>query len=174
MGLVTYEFVFSAGNTIKASEHNTNFSTLYTLVNGNIDNANVKASAGIVASKLASPNAYFTVCLTSDGQYTTTVDPLRTFQMPFAATLHEVSACARDIDTASGNETYTVDIEADGTSVLSSAISLTADNTPVVGTISTASIADNSKMELVLTLGGTSPALDDLTVLLVFKVGHTA
>ncbi|GAI79142.1 unnamed protein product, partial [marine sediment metagenome] len=34
-------------------------------------------------------------------------------------------------------------------------------------------IADNAKIEIVLTLGGDTPTLDDLTVLLVFKVSHT-
>jgi hypothetical protein len=53
MALVTKTYTFTAGTTIVASEHNTNFDTLYNLVNGNIDNANIKASAGIVDSKLA-------------------------------------------------------------------------------------------------------------------------
>ena len=53
MALVSKTYTFTAGTTIVASEHNTNFDTLYNLVNGNIDNANVKASAGIVDSKLA-------------------------------------------------------------------------------------------------------------------------
>jgi len=92
--------------------------------------------------------------------------------MPFAATLVEVSVCVRDIDTSSGNETYTIDLEEAGTSVLSSAISLTADNTPVVGTISDSAIADNAKMEVVLTLGGTTPTIDDITALITYKVAH--
>lgn len=53
MALVTKTYTFTAGTTIVASEHNTNFDTLYNLVNGNIDNANIKASAGVVDSKLA-------------------------------------------------------------------------------------------------------------------------
>jgi len=117
--------------------------------------------------------SYDTMVVTSDGQYTGNLDPLRTFQMPYAATLVEVSVCARDIDTSSGNETYTIDVEEAGTTVLSSAISIVADNTAVVGTVSDSTIADNAKIEIVLTAGGTSPTLDDLTVLLVFKVLHT-
>lgn len=53
MGLITKPYTFSNGATIVAAEHNDNFDTLYNLVNGNIDNANVKASAGIVDTKLA-------------------------------------------------------------------------------------------------------------------------
>ncbi len=52
MGLVTKTFTFAPGALIIASEHNTNFDTLYTLVNGNLDNANVNGAAAIVASKL--------------------------------------------------------------------------------------------------------------------------
>ena len=53
MSLISKTFTFTAGATIIASEHNTNFDTLYSEINGNIDNANIKASAAIVDSKLA-------------------------------------------------------------------------------------------------------------------------
>lgn len=174
MALISKTFTFSNGSTIVASEHNTNFDTIYNDYNGNITNVNCSSSMALENSKLAAPNSFFTIALTADGQFTSTVDPLRTFQMPFAATLVEVSAAARDIDTADANETYTVDLEEAGTSVLSSAIAIVADNTVVVGVVSDSTIADNAKMELVLTLGGTSPALDDLTVLCTFKVAHTS
>ncbi len=164
---------FTVGTTIKASEHNSNFDTVYNDYNGNITNANIDASAAIANTKLASPNSFFTICITKTGQYTATLDPVATFIMPFGATLTEVSASARDIDLGDANETYTIDLEDDGTTTLSSTIAIVADNTPVVGTVSAATIADNSIMEVVLTLGGTSPALDDLTVLMTFKIGHT-
>lgn len=53
MALVSKNHTFSPGATILAVEHNENFDTLYNLVNGNIDNANISGSAGIVDSKLA-------------------------------------------------------------------------------------------------------------------------
>lgn len=53
MALVTKTYTFSAGSVIVAAEHNTNFDTLYDLVNGSLDNANIKASAAIVDTKLA-------------------------------------------------------------------------------------------------------------------------
>lgn len=134
------------------------------------DDVNLGAIANAL---LAAPYSYFTIALSVNGQETATVDPAATFQMPFAATLVEVSVCARDIDTTDTDETYTVDIEEAGTTVLSSAISITADNTPVVGTVSDSTIADNAKIEAVLTLGGTTPTIDDLTILLTFKVAHT-
>lgn len=44
---------FGAGTTGLSSEVNTDFNTVYAAVNGNIDNDNIKAGAGIEASKLA-------------------------------------------------------------------------------------------------------------------------
>ena len=172
MGIKPKPNTFSVGAPILSSEHNENFNDIYNEFNGNIDNTNLKTSAGILNAQLAAPNAYFTICITKSGQYTSTLDPIATFQMPFSATLVEVSVTARSIDTADGNETYTVDLEEAGATVLSSAISITASNTPVVGTVNDATIADNAKIEVVLTLGGTTPALDDLTVLITFKVAH--
>ena len=107
--------------------------------------------------------------LVHEGQETVTLDPMFTFQMPFAATLLEVSVAVRDIDTSDGNETYTVDVEEAGTSVLDAAVAITADNTPVVGSIADPALADNAKIEILATLGGTSPAIDDLTVLLYMR-----
>lgn len=53
MALISKTYTFSSGTTIVASEHNTNFDTLYNCVNGNIDNANIGASAAIADTKLA-------------------------------------------------------------------------------------------------------------------------
>jgi hypothetical protein len=53
MALITKTYTFSAGATILASEHNQNFDTLYNWANGNVDNANIKAGAGISLSKLS-------------------------------------------------------------------------------------------------------------------------
>ncbi len=137
-----------------------------------IPDADVNLGA-IANTLLAAPKSYTITALTHDGPETGTVDPVFTFQMPFAATLIEVSICARDIDTGDANETYTIDIEEAGTTVLSSAIAIVADNTAVVGTVSDSAIADNAKIEIVLTLGGTSPQIDDLSVILTFAVAHT-
>ena len=40
-GTVTKTYTFSSGETISASKFNTNFDTLYTLVNGNLDGSNI-------------------------------------------------------------------------------------------------------------------------------------
>lgn len=53
MAIIAKPYTFSAGATIIASEHNSNFDTLYNDYNGNITNANLSASASIADSKLA-------------------------------------------------------------------------------------------------------------------------
>lgn len=53
MALVTRSFTYSAGAVIIASQHNTNETTLYNLVNGNLNTANLATNAGIVDTQLA-------------------------------------------------------------------------------------------------------------------------
>lgn len=53
MGLISVPYTFSAGAVIVASEHNSNFSTIYNEFNGSISNANISASAAIADTKLA-------------------------------------------------------------------------------------------------------------------------
>lgn len=52
MSLLTIPFTFSAGAVIIASQHNSNFSNIYSDYNGNIDNTNIAASAAIAYTKL--------------------------------------------------------------------------------------------------------------------------
>ena len=53
MAIISSPITFSAGQTITASDTNTNNANIYTEFNGNIDNGNIKALAGIVDTKLA-------------------------------------------------------------------------------------------------------------------------
>ena len=53
MAIISKTYTFSAGSTIIASEHNTNFDTLYDAFNGNIENVNVKSTAAIAGSKIS-------------------------------------------------------------------------------------------------------------------------
>ena len=53
MASITKQNTFSAGATIVASEHNSNFDTIYDDFNTNITNVNISASAAIVDTKLA-------------------------------------------------------------------------------------------------------------------------
>lgn len=97
------------------------------------------------------------------GQWTATTTSVSKFKLPFAAKLIGVSATARV--SGGTTPTLTVNVKDDGTTVLSSAISITA-GTVSEGTISAASIADESLITVDLTIGGTTPTWDDITVLL--------
>ena len=92
-----------------------------------------------------------------------------TFKLPFKAQVLGVSAHVKTIDLTDTNETYTVDVKEAGTSVLSSAISIAAANTVYEGTVSDSYIADEATVTVVVTLGGTTPSLTDLTVLLTIR-----
>jgi hypothetical protein len=56
MGLISKPYTFTQGTTIIASEHNSNFDTVYNCLNGNLENTNVSAGAAIAYSKLALSN----------------------------------------------------------------------------------------------------------------------
>ncbi len=97
------------------------------------------------------------------GQYTATTANVVKFKMPFKARLIGVTATAR----ASGGTTptLTVDLKDDTVSALSAAISVTA-GTVSEGTIANAAVLDESVMTVDLTIGGTSPTWNDITVFL--------
>jgi hypothetical protein len=53
MALVTKTKTWADNESVTYSDINGNFDTLYGVVNGNVDNANINASAGIVESKIS-------------------------------------------------------------------------------------------------------------------------
>lgn len=53
MAIISLPFTFSAGATIIASQHNSNFSTIYNDYNGNITTSNISPVAGILYSQLS-------------------------------------------------------------------------------------------------------------------------
>lgn len=97
------------------------------------------------------------------GQYTATTAAVVRFNLPFAATLIGAQASAR----ASGgtSPTLTVDVKAGGSTVLSAPITVTA-GAVAEGTITTATLADEAAITVDLTIGGTSPTWNDITVVL--------
>jgi hypothetical protein len=97
------------------------------------------------------------------GQYTATTAGVIRFAIPFKARLVGVGASAR----ASGGTTptLTVDVLVGGTTLLSAPITVTA-GAYAEGTISTAAIADEGAVTVDLTIGGTSPTWNDITVVL--------
>lgn len=96
------------------------------------------------------------------GQRTTTTAAVVKFKLPFKAKLIGVTATAR----ASGGTTptLTVDLQMGGTTVLSAPISITA-GTVAEGTITTATLTDESTITVDLAIGGTNPTWDDITIL---------
>lgn len=97
------------------------------------------------------------------GQYTATTASVVRFKLPYAAKLVGVSATAR----ASGGTTptLTVDVKEGGTTVLSAPVAITA-GTVSEGTVSDSLLADESTITADLTIGGTSPTWNDITLLL--------
>jgi len=57
MSLITLPYVFSVGQTIIASQHNNNFSTIYNDYNGNITSANMASNISIPYSSLSLNNS---------------------------------------------------------------------------------------------------------------------
>lgn len=53
MSIISIPNTFTVGATIVASQHNSNFSTIYNDYNGNIDHTNLSASAAIADTQLA-------------------------------------------------------------------------------------------------------------------------
>lgn len=97
------------------------------------------------------------------GQYAASTTAVMRFAMPFGCRLIGAGASAR----ASGgtSPTLAVDIKEAGTTVLSSAIAVTAGSYSE-GTITDSAIADEAVITADLTLGGTSPTWNDITIVL--------
>ncbi len=81
MSLISVPNVFSAGAVIIASQHNVNFSTIYTDYNGNIDNTNIASGAAIVASKLDLTTANAIGTTTPAAGKFTTLEATTTFKL---------------------------------------------------------------------------------------------
>ena len=100
------------------------------------------------------------------GQYTATTADVVKFNIPFKAQVLSVQATAR----ASGgtSPTLTVDVQEAGTTILSSAISITA-GTVSEGTVSDSALADEAAITVDFTIGGTTPTWNDITVFITVR-----
>lgn len=99
MGLVTRTYSYTAGNTINPTENNTNENTLYTLVNGNIDNDNIKTAAGISYNKIdftgSGLNSTGTITFIIDGGGAVLTTGIKgDLYIPFACTITSVTMLA--------------------------------------------------------------------------------
>lgn len=115
---------------------------------------------------VASPGVVL-VPLQITGDVTASTDDIAVIKLPFRAYVMGVSATAR---ASSGtDETLTVDVEDDGTSILSAPIAVTA-AAVAEGTVSTKQIADESLVSIDLAIGGTdTPTFTDITILLTLQ-----
>jgi hypothetical protein len=72
IALVVKPYTFTVGATIVASEHNSNFDTIYNDYNGNVTNANLSASFSLTDDKIGQISTYGKV----DGSAITNIDNL--------------------------------------------------------------------------------------------------
>lgn len=94
------------------------------------------------------------------GTYTATATPLK-FTLPYAGRLIGFSAAARGV-----SGTVTVDLQAGGVSLLSSALTLSTGVSEAV--IATAAVSDETVITAVLTLSGSTPTVTDVSILPTF------
>lgn len=100
-----------------------------------------------------------------DGQFTATTAGVTRFAMPFKARVIGVQASC---NTISGTTPVnSVDVNDDGTTILSADIAVSAADTVYEGTIASPVIADESVVTIDFTITGTSPTFDDCTVMLI-------
>lgn len=99
MGLITRQYEYTAGNTVDPTENNANEDTLYTLVNGNISNANIAADAAIAYTKISFTgsglNATGTITYVIDGGGAVITTGIKgDLHIPFACTINSVTMLA--------------------------------------------------------------------------------
>lgn len=146
MGTITRPNSFVAGNTIIASEVNSDFNTIYNEFNGNIENANVKSSAAIAASKINFGTSVWNrgvlSLATSDISVGTGKDEF-TIPQTIPSGKWVIESVEVEVDTApTSGKTLTIDLNKAGTTMLSAPISvadsavISTGNTPSVTALS--------------------------------------
>ncbi len=112
-------------------------------------------------------SGYVVIPIQISGQYTATTAAVAKFKSPFPFQVVHISATAR---AAGGTSpTLTVDVKQGSTSLLTAPISVTA-GTVSDGTLATSpSIPDEANVSVDLTIGGTTPTWNDITVLIALK-----
>lgn len=146
MATVTKTKTWADNEAVNYSDMNANFDTLYSVVNGNLDNDNVKSAAGISASKISFGTSVWVRSVLSLATSDISVGAGKDeFTIP--ATIPSgkwvVESVEVELDIAPGSgKTLTVDVNKGGTTILSSTISvadsaiLSTGNTPSVTALS--------------------------------------
>lgn len=179
MGSITRTYTYTAGNTITAAQNEANETTIYNEFNGNIDNDNIKSSAGIVESKIAfntstghshdgvdSKAIPKGMVFTVTGTLTTgtSVSPL----LVATGTL-TITKVYVNVKTAPTGASLIIDINKNGTSIWNSTQAnrgtITAGNTSGTQTsFDTVSLSDGDVITLDIDQVGSTVAGADLTV----------
>lgn len=96
----------------------------------------------------------------------TSTKQLAKLKMPYAAQVFGVSGWAGQADLTDGDETYQLTIEASTTGHLISPFTINTPSAVQEATIVNSTIGDEETLEVVLTVGGTTPLIANVTALL--------
>lgn len=109
MATVTKPYTFTPATSAQSAQVNSDFDTIYTEFNGNIDNANIKSAAAIDASKIANTAATLSANETFTGQktFTQTKQTLVTATDASTVTFNLASGQVQTV-TLGGNRTLAV------------------------------------------------------------------
>lgn len=146
MSTITLGKTWSDAEAVTYSDMNGNFTTIYTLVNGNIDNDNIKSAAGISATKIAFSTSVWQrgvlSLATSDISVGTGKDEF-TIPQTIPSGKWVIESVEVEVDTApTSGKTLTIDLNKAGTTMLSAPISvadsaiISTGNTPSVTALS--------------------------------------
>lgn len=142
MATITLGKQWSDNEAVNYSDMNGNFTTIYSEFNGNIDNDNIKSGAAISASKISFGTSVWVRSVlslaTSDISVGTGKDEF-TIPQTIPSSKWVIESVEVEVDTAPGSsKTLTIDVNKGGTTILSSAISVT--NSSIISTGNTPSV----------------------------------
>lgn len=118
-------------------------------------------------------SGYEQIILHMSGSYTSTVTPVK-FKAPWPFRVLSISTRARLVQATSGTaQTYSLDVRQGSTSLLATpiAIATLAADTIIDGAVAAtpALVPDEATVSAILTLGGTTPSISDITVIMGIK-----
>jgi hypothetical protein len=142
MAVISKSKTFADNEQLLYTDLNTLFDDVYNEFNGNIENANVDASAAIASSKISFGTDIFirgVISLSTGDIYAGTGKDEFTIPATLPASKWVIETVEVEVDTAPGtSKTLTVDVNKAGSSILSAPISITG--TAVKSTGNTPSI----------------------------------
>lgn len=127
-------------------------------------------ASAATANPSPASSGYMMLPLTFDRAVTTVSAPvIARIKTPWPATVVGVTASCETADYASTDEHYKIDIKEGATSILSAPIDMVAADTVYDGTVSDTTLADEAVLTVILDVTGTTPSVEDVSVLLILK-----